>query len=102
MALREGLTMGILRSFFTWIGSLFTWIGSLFSEGSHASCMRFCVFLIITATLFNWTIGTIAVIFGKIESAGMSVPEIVALLGALGMKNWQKYTERKNGGNVEK
>ena len=67
----------------------------MLSESSASSCMRFCVVLIVITTLFNWTLGTVGVILGWVESAGVDVTEIVALLGALGIKGWQKKTEKE-------
>lgn len=68
----------------------------MLSESNTSSCMRLCVLLIVCTTLGNWTMGTIGVICGKVESAGINLTEVVALISALGMKAGQKAIEKKN------
>lgn len=72
-------------------------VKDILSEGNAASTMRFCVIMIVTVTCFNWVLGSVAVVMGKVESAGISASEIVAVLGALSIKMGQKKLGEKGG-----
>lgn len=74
----------------------------MLSESNASSCMRFCVVLIVVTTLLNWTMGTVGVLCGLVDSAGINMTEVVALISALGMKAGQKAIEKKNGKGKEK
>lgn len=70
----------------------------MLSESNASSCMRFCVVLIIATACFNWIVGALAVIFWKAQGTGINATDIAAILGALGIKRWQKSLEKGNGG----
>ena len=66
----------------------------ILTEASGISCMRFCVTAVVITILFNWTMGSFAVILGFVDSAGISGTEVAALVGVLATKMGQKKLEK--------
>lgn len=75
---------------------MFQIIKDILSEKTNASCMRFCVMVIVLTIAFNWVAGTIASIFlgGTME---IKPTEVVSVISVLVMKRWQKSVERSKG-----
>jgi len=72
--------------------TLFEFINKTFSEDNgNPSSMRLITFIIIVVVLFNWTYHNIQT--GTISA--LSYQEILALLGPLGIKAYQKGSEVK-------
>lgn len=70
-------------------------IKEMLSESNGTSCMRFCVTLVVCTLMINWTAGTVAVLMGTVDSAGINTTEVVTLIGVLAAKMGQKKIEVK-------
>ncbi|GAG00034.1 unnamed protein product [marine sediment metagenome] len=78
--------------------SAISWFKEMLSSSNATSCMRFCVVVVVLTIMFNYTILNIIGFFCSGTSANLSIQEIIALLGMLGMKLGQKAVEKSNGG----
>ena len=77
-------------------------IKDILGETSAASCVRFCVLLVVVTICFNYTIGTFAAIIGWADSAGISGTELGTLATALTAKLGQKEIERRKNKGEKK
>ena len=71
------------------------WFMEMLSESNASSCMRFCVVAVVLTIMLNWTLGSIGVLAGWVDEAGINIQEIISLLGVLGLKLGQKKMENK-------
>lgn len=72
------------------------WFMEMLSTSDASSCMRFCVVVVVLTIMGNYTLGTIGVMAGWIQDAGINAQEIISLLGVLGLKLGQKKLESKS------
>ena len=71
------------------------WLSQMLSEGSASSCTRFCVIMVFTTLMLNFTFSNVySMIAGK-GPITFNIQELIALFGIVGMKLGQKKMESK-------
>jgi len=74
-----------------------SYLKSMLSEGGASSCTRFCVVMVITTIMVNFTFVNIYSMLNGTGPATMNIQEIIALFGMVGAKLGAKVQEKKNG-----
>ena len=74
---------------------MFKTFKDMLSQGTAASCMRFCVVAVILTVLFNYAFSNVFLLITKAQTASLDIQDIIALLGVLTMKLGQKQMEKK-------
>ena len=65
----------------------------MLSEGNTSSCMRFCVVVVISTIMANFTFMNIYSIISTGAAVPMEIQDIISMLGVLGLKVGQKKLE---------
>ena len=68
----------------------------MLSEGTAASCTRFCVIMVFVTIMLNFTFSNVFSIIVTGKPVSFNIQELVALFGIVGMKLGQKKLEQKN------
>lgn len=71
------------------------WFKEMLSTSDASSCTRFCVVMVFSTIMFNWTFLNIYSMIDTGQPVTMNIQEIIALFGMVGAKLGQKKLENK-------